>query len=290
MKTRSLFFSVSVMITFLFGGAFSQESLGILRKIQMNMVFVPGGTFVKRFREKGIIREKKFKVALFYLDKFETTFDEYDTFCEYTERTRPTDANFGRGQRPVIYVTWWDAIAYCNWLNTLLGLPPSYNSNGQLINDAGEAVTNTSSVSGYRLPMEYEWEYAARAGNSDQYFEEGNKLTNDELLESMKLQQTYPVGTECDSNALGIFDLDGNVWEWCSDLYDMTRDKPDDSPDNPYKWNQTNFYWRVVRGGNYHFTPWNYSVPGMIYPESSFCIGFRIARSSPDFRKKPPKH
>jgi len=69
----------------------------------------------------------------FYIGKCEVTFDEYDAFCEATGRIKPDDKGWGRGQRPVINVSWWDAIAYCNWLSEKENLPRVYDDEGNFL-------------------------------------------------------------------------------------------------------------------------------------------------------------
>jgi len=69
----------------------------------------------------------------FYIGKYEVTFDEYDAFCEATSRSKPDDEGWGRGNRPVINVSWNDAIAYCNWLSDIEGLSKAYDSRGNLL-------------------------------------------------------------------------------------------------------------------------------------------------------------
>ena len=80
----------------------------------------------------------------FALSKYEVTFEEYDLFTDATGRERADDRGFGRGHRPVINITWDDAVAYTEWLSEQTG-------------------------KNYRLPSEAEWEYAARAGTGDEY-------------------------------------------------------------------------------------------------------------------------
>ena len=113
------------------------------------MVEIPGGSF-----RMGCVSGKdcvdwehpvhEVRVEAFELSKYEVTFEEYDRFTEATGRTRAVDEGWGRGRRPVINVSWADAVAYTKWLSA----------------EAGRR---------YRLPSEAEWEYAARAGTVTAY-------------------------------------------------------------------------------------------------------------------------
>ncbi|WP_300980624.1 SUMF1/EgtB/PvdO family nonheme iron enzyme, partial [Mesotoga sp.] len=73
----------------------------------------------------------------FYLGKYPVTFEEYDKYCMNTRAKRPGDFNWGRGRRPVINVSWWDAIAYCNWLSKERGISSAYDGKGNLLSRDG---------------------------------------------------------------------------------------------------------------------------------------------------------
>jgi Sulfatase-modifying factor enzyme 1 len=123
------------------------------------------------------------------------TFAEYDRFCEATRREKPQDRGWGRAERPVIYVSWEDAQAYCEWLSQ----------------ETGER---------YQLATEAEWEYACRAGSDTRWYwgEEEAQLGDYGWYGKNSGGRTQPVGQKR-PNAWHLYDMHGNVWEWCRDWY-----------------------------------------------------------------------
>ncbi|MDD3461460.1 MAG: SUMF1/EgtB/PvdO family nonheme iron enzyme [Mesotoga sp.] len=247
-------------------------------------ILVKGGSFLMgtTWREEGVDNEAVRRIYLnydYYIGKYEVTFDEYGFFSAETGRSLPDDAGWGRGSRPVINVSWWDAIDYCNWLSLKEGLPLAYDFEGNLLDALGNKTTDPSEVEGYRLPTDAEWEFAARGGNLSKGYTRsgGNSVDSIAWYKSNSENMTHPVGTKA-PNELGIYDMSGNVWEWVSD-YHINYSSLEET--NPYV--DVFSAYRVKRGGSWIDCPVGVSIdvrskglPGHTITN----LGFRICRSA----------
>ena len=227
----------------------------------------------------------------YYIGKYEVTFDKYDLFCNETEKLKPSDKtilnlSMGRGQNPVINVTWFDAIEYCNWLSKKEGLAKAYDNKGKLLDKNSRQTTDISQVEGYRLPTEAEWEYAARGGHKSKGDYKYAGSNNIDKIAWTWCDSIQNVGQK-PANELGIFDMTGNVSEWCYDWleYSTFETKKSgfyaNSPlENPINFNKASF--RVTRGGNWNFPPsyCRVSYRSGNHPKMEFeGVGFRVART-----------
>jgi formylglycine-generating enzyme required for sulfatase activity len=172
-------------------------------------------------------------------------------------------------EHPVVNVTWNDAIAFCNELSKLEGLKPYYRIG------AGEQ----SGGDRYRLPTEAEWEYACRAGSTTKYGfgDDASELGQYAWYEGNSGLKTHPVGQKR-PNGFGLFDMHGNVWEWCWDWYDSRyySQSPDADPAGPSRLSI-----RVFRGGGWDDDPRSVRSANR-YRDTPVSrnglLGFRVAR------------
>ncbi len=253
-----------------------------------NMVFVKGGTFQMGSNDWPNKSDEQpvHSVTLndFYIDKYAVTFKEYDEYCEDTGRDEPDSDDWGRRQRPVIEVSWYDAIRYCNWRSRKEGLEPCYHLGADTDiedydDDDLKDVVCDFTKNGYRLSTEAEWEYAARDGNKSCGYQYAGSNNIDEVAwyEDNSDDKTHPVGAKR-ANKLSIYDMSGNVCEWC---WDWFGDYSSSSQTNPKGADSGSE--RVLRGCGWRYSNACNGVANRNADDpadGSYLFGFRLVRSS----------
>jgi formylglycine-generating enzyme required for sulfatase activity len=245
----------------------------------MDMVFVKGGRYNRGSNEYE--REQpihEVTVPDFYIGKNPVTVKEYLHFVNETDSNQPewmeegnqyniytgTDEYYKRmasaiteESHPIIGVSWHNAVAYCDWLSNL-------------------------TKKKYRLPSEAEWEYAARGGQESKGFRYagGDNLKEVGWFSENSHSETKPVGLK-QPNELGIFDMSGNVWEWCMDHW---HENYEGGPTDGRPWlneGEDINHPRVLRGGSWDGSNGNCRVSDRDGVSADFRfsdVGFRISR------------
>jgi len=223
-------------------------------EIRQNMIFIPGSTFQMgdTFGDNAPYEKPVHPVAVsdFYMGKTEVTVAQYRTFCSATGRSMPSAPSWAwQDDHPMVDASWNDAKAFCEW-------------------------------AGCRLPTEAEWEYAAKGGNQGKGYKYSGSNTIDDVAWYFNNSgsQTHAVGTKA-ANELGLFDMSGNAWEWCSDWFDegyygKSLNSNPQGPDSGLG--------RLLRGGFWYGIPWYCRVTYRRRSDPNNRtddVGFRCARS-----------
>jgi formylglycine-generating enzyme required for sulfatase activity len=235
------------------------DATQVVADIQRNMVAIPTGHFImgnaKRRSPSSEQPAHRVEIRAFLMSKYEVTFRQYDAYAAATRAGLPNDEGWGRGNRPVINVSWRDAKEFIDWLN---------RQSGQH----------------YRLPSEAEWEYVARSATATEYpwgdtFDSGR--ANGKGVSGADLwPQTAPVGSFPPNN-WKLYDMIGNVMEWTADCWNANYSG---APTNGSAWQQGDCGKRVFRGGAWTSTPSYLTVSFRMFVDDSFrnhALGFRLA-------------
>jgi formylglycine-generating enzyme required for sulfatase activity len=279
MKTMILFGYITLLAAV---SAMAQNRLGT-QSFSDDFVLIKGGIFTMGSPtgepERGTDEtQHRVTVSDFYIAKSEVT------QREWTALMGNNPSEFSGDNLPVENVTWFDAIRYCNARSVQERLIPAYTINN-------ETVTWNHSANGYRLPTETEWEYACRAGTATP-FNAGNTITDKEAncynhygynnnssgrVTGGSRGRTTPVNSYR-ANSWGLFDMHGNVWEWCWDWYGEYNVSEQTNPAGA-----TTGTLRVNRGGGWNDFPKHIrsAYRGATPPDNaSFNIGFRLVRNA----------
>ena len=245
----------------------------------IEMVRIPAGRFKMGSNqgEQDQAPVHEVQIDAFFFDRYETTQEHYIRLM------RDNGSKFKGDQRPAEMVSWVNAAMYCNTRSEAEGLEPCYR----------EDTSCNFEASGYRLPTEAEWEYACRAGSDTEYSfgNDPRSLKDHAWFKENASKQTHPVGKK-KPNPWGLYDMHGNVAEWCNDMYDKDyyRASPQKNPRGPA---EVELY--VLRGGSWassdeackstYRAADNPGFTDACFPRET--IGFRCVRKAPP--KTPAK-
>jgi len=229
---------------------------------KLEMVQIPGGRFMMGDKDEVDATPHEVVVSSFSMDKHLVTQEQYQKLMNANPSRWKGDRN------PVEQVRWSDAVKFCNQRSQSEGLRPCYDLKTWACNFDAD---------GYRLPTEAEWEYACRAGTTTAYFfgDTASKLGDYAWFDRNSGGHPRAVGQK-QPNPWGLYDICGNVWEWCNDFYkvDYYAEAPRQDPRGPEK-GET----KVVRGGAWRFKAEN-CRSGYRYNENpgyaDVCFGYDI--------------
>lgn len=229
----------------------------------IEMIYINSGEFVMGSPDYEPERsDDEGPAARVYLDGFWISRFPV-TQAQYLAVMQSNPSRFKGSNRPVEQISWFEAMEFCQTLSQLTGQT-------------------------FTLPTEAQWEYACRAGTTSP-FANGECLDTDDAnyngesplgncIAGVFRRATWPVGSGR-ANDWGLYDMHGNVWEWCLDWYDETyyQVRPTENPTGP-----ENGTWRVLRGGSFHSAAQacRSANRGYSEPESRVYLGFRIVRSA----------
>ncbi|MCL2442753.1 MAG: formylglycine-generating enzyme family protein, partial [Treponema sp.] len=250
------------------------------RMIQgMDMVQIPAGSFFMgspttepdrntnenyRTANGGVVTMSGFRIG-----KYQVTQDQYEAvmMTNPSSFNTPVSPETSTAKRPVETVSWYNALVFCNRLSILEGLTPAYRINGSTdptawgpvptaVNAAWNAVEIVEGSTGYRLPTEAQWEYACRAGTQTRWHfgETESELVNYAWYSVNSGNITHQVGLKR-PNAWGLYDILGNVHEWCwdqYDIYDISNPSYNNAGGSIDPMGPVSGGYRVLRGGAVH--------------------------------------
>ncbi len=245
------------------------ENFSVSAQKYPEMIFVKGGTFRmgSKTGDKDEVPVHKVSLKSYYIGKYEVTVAQYKLYCKETGKKMPALPNEQwydehpnaekwewRDKHPIANVTWDDAMSYCKWLSKKTGEK-------------------------YSLPTEAQWEYAAKGGRKSKHYIYSGSKKIDEVAwyDDTTLEKgTKEVGM-LKPNELGIYDMSGNVWEWCYDYFGRY------SPGHQIEPKRVAYSpFRVVRGGSWYYIDELARLTARDGPRpdyTNFNYGFRVAKN-----------
>ena len=270
--------SLSIMM-FIISCSDDGNSVQVDKTVKGNLVLIPAGPFSlgNTGSYEGEYDEKPPVTIIiskpFYISKYEITQQQYKAVMG----NNPSE--FKGDNLPVEQVSWYDALDFCNRLSKSEGLTQCYTINGT-------KVTCDFEANGYRLPTEAEWEYAAKAGTKTDFYSgkltySGNSPIDPNLdkiawYSANSSNATHPVGQKT-PNAFGLYDMSGNVWEWCWDRY---AEYPSVETKD-YQGPEIGTY-RVYRGGGWRNLAWycrSTNRDRNYLDDKNNSLGFRVVKA-----------
>ena len=259
-------------------------------------IFKMGDTFGEGNLDERPIHQVK--VDSVFMGKYVVSFDEYDLYCEINSKSKPDDAGMGRGKLPVINITWYDMIDYCNWLSEVHGFEKVYSidkssSDPNNLNEDDTIKWDISvnwDANGYRLPTEAEWEFAARNCGGHRRFGNGSQIAHPKEMNFDGMEPSTPIAVvgekrpapvpvdSFEPNKYELYNMSGNVWELCWDWYD--EDYYEESPMNNPK-GPSSGKLKVARGGSWVHTAFKCRTMSREHKAAHLPdvrIGFRLVR------------
>jgi formylglycine-generating enzyme required for sulfatase activity len=179
------------------------NNISVIDSLSETFVKIPSGKIT--LNDDRIKRKWTVEIQSFLMCKHLVTQELYFAI------TNESPSLFKGAKKPVEMVSWKDAVSFCNSISIKLGLDVCY-----LFND--NEITFNKEANGYRLPTEAEWEYACKGGTSEIRYGNIDAIA---WYKKNSKQTTHDVGLK-EPNLYGVYDILGNVWEWCSDIYDET--------------------------------------------------------------------